>query len=803
MKKIFFSLLAIAALASCAKTEAVYTEGQSEIKIAPVTAMNTKAQAGVIDGIIYPSTEVFNVYAYWANQPAGSLFETEVTTYLNNIKFVNKGTYWGGDKTQYWPKNGSLRFAAYSPADKVSMTHNLAADTYELNGFTYPTEVGQMYDILVAPTSKSYTAQTAAKNVSVVFEHALSWITFKLESTEVAKNIFTVTDVIMNDVNNHGNMVADMKAGTKTWSTAMPQVVNVFNQGNGTAVTTTAAIFENAGSNGTQLLVLPQPTTTVTIKFTQNSVGDAPALENQTLTLPLTLAGDEPWEAGKHYTYTVKFDLDEILINPSVDEWEEVKVPTIDATPVVVATAEELQAAIEVGQSVRLEDDIQLVDPITVANSVQTRSVAAGAPVEVAIDLNGKNIIAPSTDAIIVDNGASLTINGDGKVWAATDDMSSANAIWVKYGNVTINGGDYYVGADNADRNDCIYVGAKAYVADAATKVSSVEINGGKFESKVYADNQYWVLNVKDEFYPKSNFVVKGGQFVNFDPSNNLSEAKNTNFLADGYGSYELEAGVWTVVALDKEVTVANINALTSVGQHGGVARLVSDLTLTAEELCLAEGKSLVLDLNQHTLTVAALDPICNEGTMTLKNGKVVANDNVDTRRCLYNYGTMLLEDMHFVQKYNMKGAALNNAGILTVNNCVVDAVYYSLWAESTSNTVVNNSKFTTTNTLGIDGSHAYAIRLNGNSTMTVNYAEVTGTHGAVCAYENSVATLNNGVYTLSTPSYTTDGMSSWVFYADDSAKVEYSEANCVLVKPETKTNGYYTTDGNGQIVKF
>ena len=39
MKKIFFSLLAIAALASCAKTEAVYTEADSEIKLAPVASM--------------------------------------------------------------------------------------------------------------------------------------------------------------------------------------------------------------------------------------------------------------------------------------------------------------------------------------------------------------------------------------------------------------------------------------------------------------------------------------------------------------------------------------------------------------------------------------------------------------------------------------------------------------------------------------------------------------------------------------------------------------------------------------------
>ena len=609
MKKIFFSFLAIAALASCAKTEAVFTPDNSEIKIAPVTAMNTKAQAGVIDGIEYPASEKFNVYAYWANQPAGSLFEADETTagaYLSNVTFVNKGKYWGGATTQYWPKNGSLRFAAYSPADKINnMTHNLAADTYELNGFTYPTTVGEMYDILVAPTSKSYTAQTAAENVSVVFEHALSWITFKIKSVAPEADAFTVKEVILNNVNNQGSMVADMKAGTKTWSTDDPQAVTVFDQAAGRLVPTNpteAPIFENAGNNGTQLLVLPQATTSVTINFTQNEVGSAPALPNQTVTIPLTLDGGQPWEAGKHYTYTVVFDLDEILINPSVEDWEEVDVPEIDATPAVVATAEELQAAVEVGKSVRLADDIQLTNSILVGNSVQTRS-ALGAPVEVVIDLNGKNIIAPSTDAIVVENGATLTINGDGKVWAATDDKSSANAVWVKHGFVTINGGNYYVGADNEKRNDCIYVGAKAYDAVAAEKHSELTINGGRFEAKVEEDGQYWVLNLRDTYDKAgSMIIVKGGEYVKFDPSSNLSENPELNFCADGYGSYELTENVWTVVSKTAEIQVKSEAALIDAATQGANVVLAADITLNK---LLAIKGNVALNLNGKTITAA------------------------------------------------------------------------------------------------------------------------------------------------------------------------------------------------------
>lgn len=187
-----------------------------------------------------------------------------------------------------------------------------------------------------------------------------------------------------------------------------------------------------------------------------------------------------------------------------------------------VATADALKAAIAAGESVKLTADIALTESVLVKD------------VTTVIDLNGFNLVAASTDAIVVE-GANLTINGDGDVKAATNDASSANALWVKYGNVVINGGNYYVGADNAVRNDCIYLGAASLKADAANYVSSITINGGTFEAKAQEYDQYWVLNVQDDFYRAgSDIVVYGGSYKNFNPANNKSEGAGTNFLAPG-----------------------------------------------------------------------------------------------------------------------------------------------------------------------------------------------------------------------------------------------------------------------------
>ena len=595
MKKFFFSLLAIAAIAACAKTEDVYTEENTEIQISPVTSVATKANVKqAIDGIAYPTGEDFDVFAYWKNEPAGSTFTTGETNYLiaddaTGVEFTNKGAYWGGTTTYYWPKNGSLRFAAYSPAD-LDMTHVLATDTYTLSGLVYPTNTADTYEILVAPTSESYTAQTAAEKVSVVFEHTLSWLTLKLVSTDVAANAFTVNGLIVNDVKYNGTLTANMAADTKEWDLEdATNNVFVFNRdtyakadiADLATVTTAAKTYENV-DNG--FLVLPQETTTLTITYTQNPLDGTPALTGQELTIPLTLEADKPWEPGKHYTYTVIFDLDEILINPSVEDWVEVEVPAIDATATAVTNQEELQAALSAGRNVRLAEDINLTEPIVVGDAYVTKAAAV---IDVTVDLNGKTITSTS-DVFEVKDGT-LTIVGDGNVKAATGNGTPFCAVWA-YGDAVVNiyGGVYEIGYPTGDYNDLIYSKEKA----------TINIYGGEFMNSG-KDNAF-VLNLKDADRATAAINVYGGKYHNFDPSNNASENADFSFLVDGYGSYELEAGVWTVVKKTDEIRVKSVAALEDAAFHGAVA--VLDANLALETPICVEG-NLTIDLNDKKLT--------------------------------------------------------------------------------------------------------------------------------------------------------------------------------------------------------
>ena len=662
------------------------------------------------------------------------------------------------------------------------MTHDLGTDTYTLGTIEYPTVPANAYDILVAPTSESYTAETAAEKVSVVFEHALSWISFKIQSTVVANEVFDVKEVIVNDVAYKGSLVANMTAGTKVWT--LGNDVNLVTVFTGSQLAKSTAVSIDANDN----LVLPQTPTTVTVKYTQNEMShtddqgnkvvDSPALANQSITVPLVLDNEnDKWEPGKHYTYTILFDLDEILINPTVEDWEETTEVIVNSSPVKVNTSAELVAAVAEGKDVVLEQNITLDEPVVVEPVVATRAATA---FEVTIDLNGKDIIAPSSDAIVVDGGAHLTINGNGKVHAATDNATSANAVWVKHGNVTINGGDYFVGKDNNLRNDCIYVGASAYKDNAAEYESHLVINGGTYAAVVSPeDGKCWVLNLKDEFYrANSTIKVYGGTFKSFDPAAGGTENPAANFVAEGYGSYELEAGVWTVAKTTDKIEVASNAALEDVAAQGGNAVLTADLTLSAQELNVAEGKTVTLDLGGKTLTVAALDPIKNNGTMTIANGKITAGAAENTRRCVYNYGTMTIDGVEFVQAYSKKGAAINNEGVMTINDAVVDAVFYSVWTSGADAvTTINGGSFTTTNDVSDKETWAYAIRSLSGSKTVIYDATVVGNHGCVAADTKAEVEVNSGKYNC-TATYT--GNSDWVFYAED-ATLTYDANACEL----------------------
>ena len=87
---------------------------------------------------------------------------------------------------------------------------------------------------------------------------------------------------------------------------------------------------------------------------------------------------------------------------------------------------------------------------------------------------------------------------------------------------VTVNGGVYHGGGTvfNVEKGTLI-------------------VNGGSFQVTPDVDTKdyRYTLNCIDANYKNGSakIIVKGGTFVNFDPSNNLAEGENTNFVAPGY----------------------------------------------------------------------------------------------------------------------------------------------------------------------------------------------------------------------------------------------------------------------------
>ncbi len=245
-------------------------------------------------------------------------------------------------------------------------------------------------------------------------------------------------------------------------------------------------------------------------------------------------------------------------------------------------------------------------------------------------------------------------------------------------------------------------------------------------------------------------------------------------------------------VALEA-VTVADAASLEAAVANGGDIRLTGDITLSGDELNVATGKNVNLDLNGKTLTVNALDPIENNGKMTIANGKVVANYGEDTRRCIYNYGEMTINGVEFVQTYDKKGAAINNAGKMIINDAIVDAVFYSIWNSGpNAELTINGGNYTTTNNVDVRDEWAYAVVCRNGAKMTINGGSFVGNHGVIAA-EGGEVVLNGGTYHC-TATYT--GNSDWTLYAADGGSIRYNAAACKVTSanPSGATYGNVTT---------
>ena len=740
MKKIFISFLAVAAIASCAKTEEIYTGETSEIKIQPATSISTKANVtAAIDGTEYPVAENFDVYAYWKDEEAGSEFKDGATVYLgvdgSAVEFANKGLYWGGkDQTYYWPKNGSLRFAAYSPSS-VDMAHNLATDTYSVDNYVQPHDTDLTWDLLVAPTSASYTSLTAAENVSVVFEHALSWITVQVVAKDAAAaQAFDIKKVTIQDVVTTADLDAVMtEAKTEDkmkWTLSDTKQGYVVYEGSQN-VTLEPTVIETK-ANGT--LVIPQPTTTLRVDYSQNALPGTPQLDNQHVVVDLLLdADDTPWKAGKHYVYTLVFGLDEILINPDVVDWDDQVVTEIEVGKTNVYSAEQLAAALTANVEsidVVLQSDIDL--PISSLGQqtggsgeyklggVDTKSIT--------IDLNGKklnvtttywsNLGAKNNDALFTIKDGTMTSSQATGTWNSYDlcfsncnyvieDVVFEKAIALEgknytLKNVTINEThDYYA----------IWISAKGQNVTIDGLTVNSDGRGIKIDEQYVSAPAHVTLNVANATFntgKKAAIVVKSveGATVNLSNVDIAKVAEDTDFavwvdedsaayadkvVVNG-GLCKVEGAVATVTETAAELVaqlkVAGQTVYLLTSEDGESIELGGKLSIASGASLIGYGDAPVgVDndwgsttfANQAHFTNTHIENIFFDDNMVIDAG--IANGNVTFKDCIFG-GSVAHQGVHFD----------SGTGLVVFDNCTF--VGRNMFGASLEKVVFNNCTF-------------------------------------------------------------------------------------------------------------
>lgn len=342
MKRIVLTMMAVAALAACTKSEVAY-EAPAEIGFNVVAGNITKA---VVDGTTYPTTLPMYVFAETMDNTA------ETPNYINDGLFVHKGAVegtnvWGGSPNPYyWPNVKTLHFAGYSQAGNADGSYNCSTGVLSVTGYTPGTATGAgANDLMWFPTTELKVPAGYGKStkfVPVDMYHTCAWITFIVKGdTVTGTGGYTVKSLTINNVDLTADVacsatIADEKiVPSIVWTNNTTQEENYavpFKTATGVVLNTTGTNVEtdDATTTSGNVVLVPQTAAKLTVVYSYNSSTGSEITETvDNLSLALTKAtadattatGPGSWEAGKHYIYTITIKANEILIAPTPVDW--------------------------------------------------------------------------------------------------------------------------------------------------------------------------------------------------------------------------------------------------------------------------------------------------------------------------------------------------------------------------------------------------------------------------------------------------------------------------------------------------
>jgi hypothetical protein len=172
MKKIIFSVLAVAALAACQKNEVICTPDPGAIAFnGAYVDMATRANAAVDPSTTTNTIESFDVWGFM-DDATGKVFVGETVT--------KNGGEWTYKNTQYWAPGHTYYFAALSNHTENTVVNVENANEYGLGNIKFTVTEGDQ-DLLYAaagPIAAPAATATSVAPVQLAFNHMLSKVKF-------------------------------------------------------------------------------------------------------------------------------------------------------------------------------------------------------------------------------------------------------------------------------------------------------------------------------------------------------------------------------------------------------------------------------------------------------------------------------------------------------------------------------------------------------------------------------------------------------------------------------------------------
>lgn len=343
MKKLFFiAAIAGVALVSCTKNEVAPIAQQDEITFAtPVVGPQTKVQYGEI-GVNYNEAEHFGVYAVHTQAAlstweGGSLYMGTSTVGLECLKAATE-SYWAPATPYYWPKEGVLSFAAYSPFG-VSGNVTYGATGLSVVGHTVSANTAEHVDFMYAPRVYNRNSSTEEGDdnnskykydgVNILFEHAMSSIVFKVarktgidSNTEITLNKITLTQPYLKADFNETITDGATYVAVPKWSN-WGSADDVVAYGPATGTTLTETLVEYVNNTDDDIILIPQTLTDevkVVLEYTIKNPGNHEVDQVSEIQLNTHTAS---WGMGTRYTYNITIGLEEIIFDPAVTDWND------------------------------------------------------------------------------------------------------------------------------------------------------------------------------------------------------------------------------------------------------------------------------------------------------------------------------------------------------------------------------------------------------------------------------------------------------------------------------------------------